>query len=247
MPELSIIIPAYNEQHKIQKDIYAADKYLSDNKIEGEIIVVDDGSSDDTSEAARKTAQDVYSECRVITLEHNTGKGCAVRSGIIDSKGDYAAFADCGCCVPYEEINIGLDLIRNGNCQIAHGSRKLSGCHINRPQTIYRKICSQIFHWFLIHDIKKLAKLTDTQCGFKVYRGDVAREIYGQSKIDSFMFDIETILIALVNGYSICEFPINWTCDPDSRLKPSHEIYKIIKDLIWLKKTFNPYLKQQKL
>ena len=246
MPELSIIIPAYNEHHKIHLDILEADKYISANNISGEIIIVDDGSSDSTSESAKKTANDVNSDCHVITLEQNSGKGCAVRNGIISSKGKYVAFADSGCCVPFEEINIGLELIRSGQCKIANGSRKLSGCHINRPQTFYRKLCSQSFNWFLIHDIKKLAKLTDTQCGFKVYDGNTAREIYGISKIDSFMFDIEIILLAISKGYSIKEFPINWTCDLDSRLKPSHELFKIIKDLFWLKHTFKPFLKQSR-
>ncbi len=238
MPELSIIIPALNEQHKIHLDIIKADKYLSENNIEGEIIIVDDGSSDDTSESAKSSGEKVASECRVITLEKNMGKGCAVREGMIASKGVYAAFADSGCCVPFDEINLGLELIRNGDCQIAHGSRKLSECHINRPQSFYRKLCSKMFHWFLIHDIKKLGNLTDTQCGFKVYNGDIARKLYGQSKIDSFMFDVEIILLALSEGCSISEFPINWTCDLDSRLKPSQEIYKILKDIVWLKRTF---------
>ena len=238
MSELSIIIPALNEQHKIHVDIIEADKFLFANNIEGEIIIVDDGSSDRTTEAAKETFGEVIADCKVITLEKNMGKGCAVRSGIVESKGDFVAFADSGCCVPFEEINIGLDMIKSGKCQIANGSRKLSGCHINRPQTFYRKLCSQMFHWFLIHDIKRLGNLTDTQCGFKVYRGDAAREIYGESKIDSFMFDIEIILLAMSKGYSISEFPINWTCDLDSRLKPSHELVKILKDLVWLKRTY---------
>jgi len=133
---------------------------------------------------------------------------------------------------------IGLDLISSGQCQIAHGSRKLSGCHIMRPQSRYRKICSKLFHWFLIYDIKQLGSLTDTQCGFKVYRGDIARELYAESNIERFMFDIEIILLTSARGYIIREFAVDWTCDPDSRLKPANEVFSLLRDLMKLKRQF---------
>ena len=171
-------------------------------------------------------------------MEHNYGKGRAVRTGVLKSRGDYVLFADSGVCVPFADVLSGLDMIRSGHCQIAHGSRKLSGCHILRPQSVYRKICSRLFHWFLIHDIKLLGNLTDTQCGFKVYSGPVARELYAESRIDRFMFDIEIILLALARGYAIREFAVDWTCDPDSRLKPAKEAFDVFRDVIKLKRQF---------
>ena len=246
MTELTIVIPAFNESRKIAKDISIADQFLLSEGITGEIIVVDDGSSDDTAEIVRKAGQSIQSECVVEQLGRHHGKGCAVRTGILKSRGDFVVFIDSGGCVPYHEIKLGIDLIRSGQCQIAHGSRKMQNCHILHPQSPYRKICSQLFHWFLIHDIKKLGNLTDTQCGFKVYRGQIARSLYAQSRIDGFMFDIEVILLALSGGYSICEFPVEWSWDPDSRLKPGHEAIRVLNDLIKLKHQFRNFFKNPK-
>ena len=234
MITLSIVIPVMNEENKIASDIVAADRFLVSENLSGEIIVVDDGSTDQTSPVAAKTAADIQTPCIIERLERNYGKGRAVRTGVLKSRGEYVLFADSGVCVPYAEAMVGLEMIRSGQCQIAHGSRKLSGCHILRPQSLYRKICSRLFHWFLIHDIKTLGNLTDTQCGFKVYSGPVASE----SRIDRFMFDIEIILLALSRGYTIREFAVDWAWDPDSRLKPAKEAFSVFADVLKLKRQF---------
>jgi len=238
MITLSIVIPVYNEENKIAQDILAADRFLVSDPLPGEIIVVDDGSTDQTPAIAEKTAAAIETPCTVERLDTNYGKGRAVRTGVLKSRGHYVLFADSGLCIPFAEALVGLDLIRSGHCQIAHGSRKLSGCHILRPQSMYRKICSRLFHWFLIHDIKQLGNLTDTQCGFKVYSGPAARQLYAESRIDRFMFDIEIILLAMAKGYTIREFAVDWTCDPDSRLKPTKEAFDVFRDVIKLKRQF---------
>ena len=241
--ELTIVFPAFNEARKIANDVSAADAFLASEGICGEIIVVDDGSADGTADIARKIGESIPSVCIVEELGHNYGKGRAVRSGILKSRGRFVAFVDSGGCVPFCEIKRGLNLIRSGQCQIAHGSRKMKDCHIVQPQSFYRKICSQLFHWFLICDIKKLSNLTDTQCGFKVYDGRIARTIYAESQVDGFMFDIEVILLTLSSGYRICEFPVDWGWDSDSRLKPGHEVIGILKDVMGLKQRFRSFLK----
>ena len=243
MTELTIVIPAFNEARKIAADVFSADKFFSSEGISGEIIVVDDGSTDDTADIARKAGQSIQSDSLVEQLGRNRGKGCAVRTGILKSRGEFVVLVDSGSCGPFCEIKRGLDLIRSGQCQIAHGSRKMRDCHIIQPQSFYRKICSQLFHWFLIYDIKKLSNLTDTQCGFKIYDGPIAGTIYAESQIDGFMFDIEVILIALSRGYRICEFPVDWGWDSDSRLKPGHEAIGILKDVMQLKRRFRSFLK----
>jgi dolichyl-phosphate beta-glucosyltransferase len=243
MIKLSIIIPAYNEERKIQRDLLAADRFLASEDICGEIIVVDDGSTDATANTVRKAAADMKTSCCLERFEKNSGKGRAVRTGILKSKGEFVLFVDSGHCVPYVEAKVGIELISSGRCHIAHGSRKLLEGHILRPQSFYRKICSGLFHWFLIHDIKRLGNLTDTQCGFKVYNGDVARKLYAQSQVDGFAFDIEIILLALSQGYTIREFPVDWTCDPDSRLRPAHAAMGVFSDLMHLKHQFRDFLK----
>lgn len=238
MIELSIIIPVFNEAAKIQKDILAADDYCTSKNLSAEIIVVDDGSTDDTSKVVTKTASQINTHCFLEQLEQNFGKGRAVKTGILKSTGKYVLFADSGNCIPFSNMEPGLKMITSGKCLIAHGSRKLSDCSIQKSQSAYRKFCSDIFKSLLVGSINKRASLTDSQCGFKLYDGTIARQLYQQSIIDGFMFDIEIILLALANGHTITEFPVNWTCDLDSRLKPIQQFPKIIYDLIKLKKRF---------
>lgn len=240
--ELSIIIPAYNEAAKIAKDMAAVDAFLSAQMPGSEIIVVDDGSTDATLEAARQTAAHLATPCLIEHIDHK-GKGSAVRTGVLKSSGKYVLFADSGGCVPFSDAVTGIELIRTGACQIAHGSRKLSHGKIHRHQSRFRQLCSSGFHWFLIQDIKRIGNLTDTQCGFKVYQGDVARQLYAKSRIDGFMFDIELVLLALSQGYTIREFAVHWTCDPDSRLKPLRQSPHILADTIRLKHRFKNFLK----
>lgn len=242
---LSIVIPVFEESRKVGADIAAAAALLADFQNSGEILIVDDGSRDHTADIAEKYIPQVAVPVRVIRLEHNRGKGCAVRTGVLESRGRYVMFADSGCCIPYEKTLAGIALIESGVCKIAHGSRKMIGCHIHRPQSWYRRLCSQAFGMLLIHDIRRLANLTDTQCGFKIYDGNVARHLYAASVIDGFMFDIEIILLALKYGYSIREFPVDWSWDRDSRLKPVHEAIKVLRDLVWLKHRHNDILKQK--
>jgi len=229
--DLSIVIPTFEESKKIARDVTKAADFLTSNKLESEIIVVDDGSRDDTCETAKKVEIPQGVKLEVIRYEQHRGKGYAVRTGVSQSKGDYVMFADSGCCVPYQSALSGLDLIKNDSCDIAHGSRKMSGSHIEKAQSFYRRVCSKIFHWFVVHDMKIPVEFTDTQCGFKIYKGDVARDLYGECVTDGFMFDIEVIMRAIRKGYKIKEFPIDWTCDPDSRLSPSRSSWKILTEL----------------
>lgn len=243
---LSIVIPVFEESRKVCGDIAAASAFLADFPDGGEIIIVDDGSHDNTADIAEQCASQAAVPVRVIRLERNRGKGCAVRTGILQSQGYYVMFADSGCCVPFEEAMTGIKLIQSGRCQIAHGSRKLNVSHIHRPQSFYRRLCSRLFHWLLIHDLKRLANLTDTQCGFKVYDGDIARCLYATSTVDGFMFDVEIILLAIKYGYPIVEFPVDWSWDPDSRLHPSRVAITVLKDLIWLSREYKDVLKPYK-
>ena len=155
------------------------------------------------------------------------------------SKGQFVMFADSGSCVPYEDTLRGLELIKKGTCEIAHGSRKMPACHIETTQSLYRRICAKLFHWFIIHYMGISAEYTDTQCGFKVYQGDVGRRLYSKAFTDGFAFDIEIILRAQKEGYKIKEFPLDWSCDRDSRLSPGRSLFQILKELIIIKRALS--------
>jgi len=231
---ISVIIPVYKEAGKIAGDIKAAGRFLADNRLEGEIIVVDDGGGDDTAEAAEKSGRGLGPgiELKVIRNKAHRGKGYAIRTGIAQSTGEYVMFADSGLCVPYDNVLRGLDMLKNGECELAHGSRRLRGTHILRDQGLYRHICSRFFHWFVIVFMGIPARLTDTQCGFKIYKGDAARRLYGQCITDGFMFDVEIVLRALKQGYRIREFAIDWACDRDSRLSPTRNARRMLAELM---------------
>lgn len=238
--DISIVIPAYNESHKVGRDIKEAAAFLNGNKITGEIIVVDDGSSDDTSGAAKKAGEKFSPEIhvKVIRYEDNRGKGFAIRSGIKESSGDFVLFVDSGCCIPFHDILKGFKILHDpsGEIDIVHGSRKLHKSRIIEGQNPYRRMCSWFFHQFAVLWMEIPAVLSDTQCGFKMYRGDIGRKLYGECVSDGFMFDVEIILRALEHGYKIEEFGIEWTCDHDSRLHPTRSVRGILTELIKIKK-----------
>lgn len=234
--DLLIVIPAFEESKKIAGDIESAAVFLQDQRLQGEIIVVDDGSEDHTSEAAKSAAVPPQVNLKVIRYKPHRGKGFAVRTGMKQTQGRYAMFADSGSTVPYKNALWGLELIKSGVCDIAHGSRKMQGCHIQKAQSLYRHICSKLFHWYVAHYVGVPAELTDTQCGFKVYKGEVARRMYGQCITEGFAFDIEIVMRAQKEGYRIKEFPVDWTCDRDSRLSPSRSLWRTFSELASIKR-----------
>jgi dolichyl-phosphate beta-glucosyltransferase len=234
--DISIVIPVFDESKKIAADINAASQFLENNSLTGEIIIADDGSKDGTAEVAQTTPVPPGVTLKVVRSEHNRGKGHAVRSGIKKSSGQYVMFADSGCCVPYSTILDGLKLLEEKSCDIAHASRKLKQSKIHRNQPLRRRICSAFFRQVMIYFMKMPPEITDSQCGFKIYNGDVARKLYGKCITDGFMFDIEIILRAKKQNYRTMEFPIEWTCDRDSRLSISHSFSSVLRELLAIKR-----------
>ncbi len=233
--DLSIVIPAFNESRKIVRDIELAGRFLIEHRLQGEIIIADDGSSDGTADIARRAGNDGRVEVSVLELPHR-GKGAAVREGIKTTRGDYVLFADSGVCVPYADALAGMERLHTSECEIADGSRKLAGSTIERPQGLYRRILSGLFRRFVVLYLDLPRGLTDTQCGFKLYRGAVARELYSACLTDGFMFDLEILMRARLAGYRVVEFPVQWACDPDSRLKPARLMSGVLTDLRDLKR-----------
>jgi dolichyl-phosphate beta-glucosyltransferase len=229
---LSVVIPAYNEESKIEKDLSVLYAYLSKQKFEYEVIVVDDGSRDRTFETVR-SLEKKYKNLNAVGYERNRGKGCAVRTGVLRTKGEYVLFADAGSCVPYENLETGLRLLR-GRYGVALGSRGLAESRILVQQPKYRQLGSKAFG-FIVRLAMGVHPIRDTQCGFKLFKGEAARSIFHRNRTEGFMFDTETILNAKKMGYKIVEFPVAWKNDPDTRFDPVRGSVRNMKELFWIK------------
>lgn len=220
MYHLSIVIPAYNEEKKISKDIEAAYKYFNEYSIRGEVIIVNDGSQDQTYNIAFSFSKK-YSSLRVLTYEKNQGKGYAIKTGILEATGEVIMFADAGLCVPFKYANTGLDLLKNGN-DIAIGSRRSQDnkTKILVKQPLYRTLGSKLFQ-FLIKSFNLISRdIEDTQCGFKLFNKQIAHSIFKKLVTKKFMYDIEILRLASKEGYKIAVFPVEWSNDPDTRFNP---------------------------
>ncbi len=233
--KLSIIIPAYNEEKKIEKDILLADKFIIEQNLSGEIIVVDDGSSDATFEKANSTRKNIQTRLTVLKNQNNFGKGYTVKRGILEAKGEYAAYSDAGATVPLSNLLTGLKMLADNECDIAHGSRMLPGSVIKISQEKDRKLTSSVIRFLATKFLGVPKNLTDTQCGFKIYKSEAAKKLFSELRTSGFMFEVENILRAEKYKYQIKEFPVEWSCDRDSRITLLKTPWKVLLDLARIK------------
>ncbi len=220
MYELSIVIPAYNEGKKISKDIEAVFSFFNNSSINGELIIVNDGSKDNTYNIAL-SFKEKYSDLKVLTYEQNKGKGFATKTGMLSASGKYILLADAGLCVPYSYAHKGVELLESG-ADIAIGSRRgdQSKIKIVKKQPLYRQLGSKCFQ-ILIQMVKLIPPgIEDTQCGFKLFKKEVANNIFKDLITEKFMWDIEVLRRAVKNKYKVIPFPVEWGNDPDSRFNP---------------------------
>ncbi len=223
---LSIVIPAYNEAGKIAADVAAAVDFLVVQGRPGEVIVVDDCSRDDTAAVAEAAGRGLARPVRAIRHETNQGKGGAVRTGVLASTGELVLMADAGLCIPFADAIPGITMITGHQCEIAHGSRRLAPNAIVRGAPALRRLLSLVFRTVAPFLVGAARGFTDTQCGFKLYRGDVARRLYADARCRGWLFDLDIIALAVRHGARIREFPVTWRCDRDSRVRPFRDVAK---------------------
>jgi|SRR5208283_2884964 len=227
---LSIVIPAFNEEKRIVQTLEAIHRYFGNKSMAREIIVVDDGSSDDTAgvvTAMKKKIPDVH----LVRYSPNRGKGFAVKTGVKHSRGEYILFVDADNSTPIEEFEKLQPLLTRH--EVVIGSRYVTGSKIVIKQPKYRFLLGRLgnflIRFFLINDVK------DTQCGFKVFQHDAAQMIFSRMKVNRFGFDMEALAIARLLKYSIREVPVDWYNSPESRIRPLKDALRTFLELVYIK------------
>jgi len=229
--KLSIVVPAYKEEKRIHLILDAIEKYTKSKDFNIETIVVVDGSPDKTAEVA-KGYDGKITGLKIIDREKNLGKGGSVKEGVLGAKGDYIIFADADNSTPIEQVDKLLPFMKN--YEVVIGSRYIRGGKMSIPQPLIRRLGSRflnmIVQFFVVPGIK------DTQCGFKLFQRDAAREIFKYSRVRDFSFDIELLAITRKLGYKIKEVGITWNDNPHSTVSPLRDGLRLIKDALIIRK-----------
>ena len=210
---LSIIIPAYNEELRLAPTLKSVQEYLSTQDYTGEIIVVDDGSSDKTAALVQET----FPEITVLSYLPNRGKGFAVKTGMLKSDADYALFYDADAATPVSEIDKLWPQFDAG-AEVVIASRSLPDSQVEIHQPWYREWMGRMYN--LILRAFGLTSLIDTQCGFKCFTRHARETIFPRQTIDGFSFDIELLHIAQCHKLSVHEIPVRWLNDAASSVNP---------------------------
>jgi dolichyl-phosphate beta-glucosyltransferase len=208
MPYLSIVIPAYNEQERIGRTLAGTLAYLEAQSYTSEIIVVDDGSRDRTTDVVLSFAEGLGDRLRLVKNPGNRGKGYAVRNGMLNANGDIALFCDADLSTPPEEIERVIKPIEDNIADVVFGSRALDRTLIGEHQSQLRELIGKTGN--LVLQILTGLRFKDTQCGFKAFRRATAQAVFPLQRIDGFGFDPEVLYIAQKQGWRLIELPVRW-------------------------------------
>ncbi len=210
LTSLSIIVPAYNEARRLGKSLQTILQYMDEHVCDGELIVVDDGSKDNTTQVAEDAFASIQHKvpARVIRNAPNRGKGHAVRTGLLAARGHTALFSDADLSTPITETPKLVLPIENKTCDVVFGSRALDRSLIGVHQPWQREQSGRVFN--LAVKLATRMPFWDTQCGFKAFRMSVCRPLVEAAVIDRFGFDVELLYIAHLAGLRLCEQSVRW-------------------------------------
>ncbi len=227
-PFLSIIIPAYNEASRLPQTLEQVFDFLRNEKYSVEVIVVENGSSDNTYELAQNlTAK--YANLRVLHNE-SAGKGEAVKRGMLEARGEYRIFCDADFSMPITEIPRFIP--PNLETDIVIASREVDGAiRYNEPE--FRHFTGRVFN--LLIRLLALPKLHDTQCGFKGFRAEIAEDLFNYQSIEGWAFDVEILYIAKMRGYEVTELPIPWYYNEESKISVLRDSARMFFDLLQIR------------
>ena len=237
---LSIILPAYNEENRIEACIRKVNAFIAEQNYSIEVLIVENGSSDNTLQMARNFAKE-YPWLKVFK-EDLPGKGRAVRRGMMEAKGKYRLFADVDFSMPIEEINHFFPPMKEPY-QVAIGSREAKGS-IRYNEPAFRHFTGRVFNWIV--RIIAVPGLHDTQCGFKCFTAEAAETLFSLQVLDGWAFDAEVLFIAQHLGYRIVEIPIQWYYDANSKVNVLSDSIKMFKELLQIRKNYQNGLYNRK-
>jgi dolichyl-phosphate beta-glucosyltransferase len=227
-PALSVVIPAYNEAGRLPDALALLAGGLDGQGPSFELILVDDGSTDGTLEIMRRAERD-QPNVRVVALTPNRGKGRALAEGVKVSRGDLVLISDTDFSTPIQELGKLCAALEAG-ADVAIASRALRGSTIEVSQPVHRVLMGKTFN--LMVQALVLPGIWDTQCGFKLFRGPVARELFGQLRTEGFAFDVEVLYRARRAGYSVAEIPVRWAHSAPTRLSSLRHSAQMFRDLL---------------
>jgi len=226
---ISIVIPAFNEEKRIGSSLKKLAKFLSHRKEDFEVIVVNDASTDQTSQIARSFSE-IIKNFQLINLKTSPheGKGLAVNKGVLAAKGSVVVFTDADFSTPIEELDKLLKKL-NAGFDIAIGSRALDRTLVKTKQSFIRESMGKIFN-ILVQKIVGI-EITDTQCGFKAFKMPASKYLFDKARIFDFGFDVELLYLAKKGGLKIAEVPVIWYNHPESRVHPIKDSVAMFFDL----------------
>lgn len=213
-PELSIVIPAFNEAARIGERLRRIRDHLRGRGLAAEIVVVDDGSTDGTADVVRGLGEQLGLAPRVLACEHR-GKGHAVRVGMTAARGRAVLMTDADLSTPIDELDRFLPYLRDG-AHVVIGSRKMDGAVLEVRQPVLREAMGRVFT--LLTQIL-VVRVSDATCGFKLFTRDAARQIFSRLTLDDWSFDAEALFVARKLGYAIREVPIHWRDEPGTKVR----------------------------
>jgi dolichyl-phosphate beta-glucosyltransferase len=228
---LSVVIPCYNEEQRLPRTIELVERYLDGKKTPFELILVDDGSVDGTRQVMEAAARQ-HAGVRIEALPHNRGKGRALAVGVEAAKGDEVLVTDADLSTPIEELDKLQAALERG-AGIAIGSRALRASRVEVSQPFYRVLMGKGFN--LIVQAVLLPGIWDTQCGFKLFRGDVAHRVFANLITDGFGYDPEVLYRARKLGVKIAEVPVVWRNSAPTKVSPVRSSVDMLKHVVRLR------------
>ena len=233
--DLSVIIPAFNEERRIGPTLERLHAQLSARSASYEVVVVDDGSRDRTREVVEAAAARIPNII-LVCQRPNRGKGAAVRRGMLAARGKIRVMWDADCSMPPEELPRLLAPIVAGKAEIAIGSRYAAGARtVKQPRyrVIWSRLCNKFIQRWLV------PRVLDTQCGFKAFTSAAAMNLFGSATIDGWAFDLEILALARRRGFAIEEVGVEWKDDGNSRVNPLTDFWKVIREALTIRRNLD--------